>query len=51
MNPNNPQNAVDAPTERSRGADMLSDYCFQQGIPLNFITTTDSPQKRPPPNV
>ena len=44
------QNDADAPTERSRAADMLSGYCFQNGIPLNFIATTDTPRKRPPPS-
>jgi hypothetical protein len=45
-----PQNDADAPNERSRYADMLSNYCFDAGIPLNFIPTTDSPKSRPPPS-
>lgn len=50
QNSTSPQNDADAPAARSRYANMLSSYCFQNGIPLNFITTADSPKKRPPPN-
>jgi hypothetical protein len=45
QNTHDPQNDADAPTERSHAANLLSDYCFQQGIPTNPILPSDNPPR------
>ena len=45
QNTHDPQNDADAPTERSHAANLLNDYCFQQGIPTNPILPSDNPPR------